>query len=118
VLWIQQVRTDRSVPNNRPHIIMRDNERRIYMLLDVAISGGRNVIKKESEILKYVDLKTAIQRMWIVKAKTIPITIGATGTVCKSFRQYPSNMPGQHEINGLHKTAILDTAHILRKVLM
>ena len=28
-----------------------------------------------------------------------------------------SNIPGKHEIKELQKTAILDTAHILRKVL-
>jgi hypothetical protein len=33
------------------------------MLIDVAISGDRNVIKKEAEkILKYKDLTTEIQR--------------------------------------------------------
>ena len=37
------------------------------MLIDVAISGDRNVIKKEAEnILKYKDLTTEIQRMWNV----------------------------------------------------
>jgi len=35
------------------------------MLIDVAISGDRNVIKKEAEkILKYKDLITEIQSMW------------------------------------------------------
>jgi len=35
------------------------------MLLDVAISGDRNVIKKEAEkILKYKDLTIEIQRIW------------------------------------------------------
>ena len=34
------------------------------------------------------------------------------------IRQYPSNMPGKQEIKEIHKTVILDTAHILRKVLM
>jgi hypothetical protein len=33
------------------------------MLIDVAISGSRNVIKKEAEkFLKYTDLTTEIQR--------------------------------------------------------
>jgi uncharacterized protein YlxP (DUF503 family) len=54
------------------------------MSIDVAISGDRNVIKKEAEkILKYKDRTTEIQRVWNVKAKVIPVTIGATGTVCK-----------------------------------
>jgi hypothetical protein len=35
-----------------------------------------------------------------------------------SFRKYLSNIPGKHEIKELQKTAILGTAHILRKVLM
>jgi hypothetical protein len=49
------------------------------MLIDAAISQDRNVIKKEGEkILKYKDLITEIQCMWIVKAKVIPVIIGAT----------------------------------------
>jgi hypothetical protein len=40
------------------------------MLIDVAIPGDRNVIKKETEkILKYKDLTIAIHRMWNVKNK-------------------------------------------------
>jgi hypothetical protein len=82
------------------------------MLIDVALSGDRNVIKKEAEkFLKYKDLTIEIQRMWNV------IIIGATGTISKSFRKYVSNIRGNHEVKKLEKTAILGTAHILRKVL-
>ena len=59
-----------------------------------------------------------IQRMWNVKTKVIPVIIGATGTISKSLRKYVSNIPGKHEVKELQKTAILGTAHILRKVLM
>jgi len=89
------------------------------MLIDVAISGDRNVIKIETEkILKYKDLTLEIQRVWNVKTKVIPVIIGATGTISKSFRKYVSNIPGKHAVKELQKTAILDTAHIHRKVLM
>ena len=90
------------------------------MLIDVAISGDRNVIKKEAEkTLKYKDLTVEIQRMWNVKTKVIPVIIWATGTISKSFRKYVSNIPGNHEVvKELQKTAILGTAHILRKVLI
>jgi len=89
------------------------------MLIDVAISGDRNVIKKEAEkILKYEDLPIETQRMWNVKTKVIPVIIGATGTISNSFRKYVSNIPGKHEVKELQKTAILGTAHIVRKVLM
>jgi len=56
--------------------------------------------------------------MWNVKTKVIPVIKGATGTISKSFRKYVSNIPGKHEVEELQKTAILGTAHILRKVLM
>jgi len=80
--------------------------------------GDRNVIKKQAEkILKYKDLTVEIQRMWNVKIKVIPVIIGATGTISKSFRKYVSDIPGNHEDKELQKTAILGTAHILRKVL-
>ena len=56
------------------------------MLIDVAIPGDRNVIKKEAEkILKYKDLTVEIQRMWNVKTSSIPVIIGATGTISKSI---------------------------------
>ena len=47
----------------------------------------------------------------------IPVIIGATGTISKSLRKYISNIPGHHEVKELQKTAILGTAHILRKML-
>jgi hypothetical protein len=88
------------------------------MLIDVAISGERNVIKKEAEkFLKYKDLTIEIQRMWNVKTTAIPVIIGATGTIPKTFRKFVSNTPGNHEVKELQKTDILGTAYILRKVL-
>jgi len=45
------------------------------------------------------------------KNKGDTITIGATGTISKSFRKYVSNIPGKHEVKELQKTAILGTAH-------
>jgi hypothetical protein len=47
----------------------------------------------------------------------IPVIIGVTGTISKSFKKFVSNIPGNHEVKELQKTDILGTAHILRKVL-
>jgi hypothetical protein len=58
------------------------------MLKDVAVSGDRNLFKKETEmILSYKDFIVEIQHMWSMKAKVIPVIIGATGTISKSLRQ-------------------------------
>ena len=89
------------------------------MLIDDAMSEDRNVIKKEAEkILNYENLTIEIQRMWNVKTKVTPVIIGATGTLSKSFTKYVSNIPRNHEVKELQNTAILVTAHMLRKVLM
>jgi hypothetical protein len=72
------------------------------MLIDDAIPGDRNVIKKEAEmILKYKDLINGIQCTWNVKAKVIPGITGATETISKPLRQYLSSIPGRHEIDEL-----------------
>ena len=34
ILWYQQVQTDTTIPNNKPDII-RDNEKRTRMLIDI-----------------------------------------------------------------------------------
>jgi hypothetical protein len=56
--------------------------------------------------------------MWNVKTKVTPVIVGATGTISKSLRKYLSSVPGKRDTKELQKTAILGTAHILRKVLM
>jgi hypothetical protein len=44
--------------------------------------------------------------MWNVRAKVVPVIIGATGTISKSLRQYLSNIPGKHEIKELQNSHI------------
>ena len=100
-MWNQQVQTDRTKPNNKPDIIISDNEKGTCTLIDVANSGDRNVIKKEAEkILKYKDLTIEIQRMWNVKLNVIPVIIGATGTILKSLENtratYQENMKSRN----------------------
>jgi ribosome-binding factor A len=52
------------------------------MLIDVAIPGDSNLIKKEvQKILKHKDLIIESYCMWNVKARVIPEITGATGTI-------------------------------------
>jgi hypothetical protein len=51
------LQTDRTIPNNKPDIIIRDKDKGTCMLINVAISEGKNVTKKKTEkILKYKSL--------------------------------------------------------------
>jgi hypothetical protein len=86
------------------------------MLIDVAIPGGRNVIKNEvQKILKYKDLVIEIQQTWNVKAKVTPVITGATRTISKSLRQYLNNIPGKHEIKEEQKNNHIRHCTHLRK---
>jgi hypothetical protein len=81
----------------------------------VAISGDRNVNRKEAEnILMYKNLKTEIQCMWNMKVNVIPLIIGATGTTVKSFRQYLNNVTGEHEINDSLNSQTFKAAGVFR----
>jgi hypothetical protein len=87
------------------------------MLIDVTISEDRNVIKKEAEKIFKIQ-RTYNRNTAHVECKDKGDTSNrATGTTSKSFRKYVSNIPGNHEVSESQKTAILGTAHILRKVL-
>ena len=62
------------------------------------------MIKKGAEkILKYKDLTIEIERMWNVITRVIPVIIGATGTISKSFRNYVSNIPGNQKLGNYRK---------------
>ena len=62
-----KVRTDRTVPNNKPDSIIRGDTEGTCMPEDVAVTGDGNVIEKEAEkILKYKDLTIEVQRTWNV----------------------------------------------------
>ena len=47
----------------------------------------------------------------------IPVIIGATGIVTRSVRKNLEAVTGKHSIDSQQKTAMLETSHIIRKVL-
>ena len=66
------MQTDRTTPINKPDIIIRENEKGTCVLIDTAISGFRNVIRKEAEkILKNKHLTKETKRMWNAKKSDI-----------------------------------------------
>jgi len=114
-VWNQQVQTERTIPDNKPDILIRDKDKGTQMLVDTAITGERNVIEKEAEkILKYKYRTIEMQCMWNFKKKVI----GVIRTSSEPCRKYLSDIPAKHKIKELQKK----TSHIghctLQKVLM
>jgi hypothetical protein len=100
ILWKQHVQTDRTIPSNKPDIIICVNEKK-NLYVNRCCNFRRQKYDKEAQrILKYKDIKIEIKTMWNVKTNLIPVTIGATGTMSKSFRKCLSNILGKHKNQG------------------
>ena len=54
--------------------------------------------------------------MWNLKCTIVPVIIRATEIVTRSLKKNLETEPRKHSIDSLQKTAILGTAHIIRKV--
>lgn len=48
ILCNQQGKTDRNVHNDKTDFITRDNKRGVCVLIDIAVSGNKSVMKKEA----------------------------------------------------------------------
>jgi hypothetical protein len=64
------------------------------MLTDDAISGDRNVIKKEVGMVNFSPCNRYTAHVEC-KAKVTPVIMGATGTIRKSFTKYLMNERNQ-----------------------
>jgi len=96
------------IPTRVPRLLNNTGRSPILSIIIIITIIIINLIKKEAEnILKYKYLTIEIQRTWNVKTKVIPVIIGATGTISKSFRKYVSNIPGNHEVKELQKTSLI-----------
>jgi hypothetical protein len=74
ILWNWQVKTFRTIANNKLEIVIRDNEKWACLLLDIAISWDTGMFNTETDKMwQYKDPTVEIQCMWNVKTKRDPI---------------------------------------------
>ena len=84
----------------------------------LARSGSRQLSDKMNTLYKRVIIIIIICiRMWNLKCMIIPVIIGTTGIVTRSWRKNLEDIPGKYSIDSLQKTTILGTSHIIREIL-
>ena len=118
ILWDFPVNTDRTIQANRPDIIIKDKKEKTCTLIDVSVPSDKNIAVKEFDKLsKYKDLEIEIQKMWHLKAKTVPVIVGALGMIKKGCQKHLDKIPGEPCLKEIQKIVLTSTAHILRKTL-
>ena len=110
LLWNFNVQTDRTIEARRPDLILIDKIIEECKIIDVAVPGDTRVVKKEEEkIEKYRDLAIKIGRIWKKRANTVPIVIGALGTISKNHLMYLGELECNISFETIQKTALLGT---------
>jgi len=118
VLWDFNIQTDKLIEARRPDIVLVNKETKECQIIDIAIPGDTRVEKKEEEkIDKYHELAFEVGRLWEVRAKVIPIVIGALGTITSRLPSYLALIGAELSFETIQKSAILGTGQILRKSL-
>ena len=107
------IQTDREIKANRPDIVIKDKQEKSCLLIDMSIPTEKNTSVKVTEKLsKYKDLEIEIERMWGMKATTIPVVIGALGLIKKGLEKYTKQIPGNIKISELQKIAQINNNFI------
>ena len=74
-------------------------------------------VKTTEKLTKYKDLEIEVERMWGLKTTTVPVVMGALGTIKKDMENYSNKIPGNINIYELQKITVLSSAHLLWRVL-
>jgi hypothetical protein len=76
---------------------------------DIADDPNGNT-KETAKLSQYKELDIAVSRVWKVRIKTVPVTIGALGTVKKGLEQNFQLLPGHRSATELQKVTLMSTA--------
>ena len=114
ILWDFQIQTDRLVMANQPDIVVVDKHQRTAVVVDLAIPSVSNIGRKEHEKFeKYQGLKEVLEGLWSVKAKVVPVVMGALGAVTPKLDWWLQQIPETTSLISGQKSALLGTAKIL-----
>ena len=99
-------------------MVVVDRDRKTCNIIDIAVPGDAGIVEKEKlKVEKYQDLCREVARLWNVKAKVVPIVVGALGAVTPNLSKHLDAIGVTTRIELLQKAALLGAAHLLRQVL-
>ena len=118
LLWDFTIQRDREIHYRRPDIVIQKKKAKETIIVDIAVPGDNNVLQKETEKYeKYQDLAREIKRIWKSRTKVVPVVVGALGSVSKKLTGHLEQLGIKNRTRTMQKSALLGSAHILRKLL-
>ena len=118
LLWDFNIQTSTYIQARRPDVVVVDRDKKTCNIIDIAVPVDAGIVEKEKEkVEKYQDLRREVARLWNVKAKVVPIVVGALGVITPNLSKHLDAIGVTTRIELLQKAALLGTAHLLRRVL-
>ena len=106
ILWDMPIHTDRTIAANRPDIVLTNKKDKTCLLIDMTIPlDTKTSVKTMEKIDKCKDLEIEVERMCGLKTTTVPVVMGALGTIKKVIENYTNC---QHQ----QTWTLLSTAHL------
>ena len=88
ILWDMPIHTDKTIAANRPDIVLKNKKDKTCLLIDMTIPLDTNTSVKTTEKLnKCKDLEIEVERMCGLKTTTVPVVMGALGTIEEGHRK-------------------------------
>ena len=82
----------------------------------MGVPSDSNISSEEFGILsKYKDLEIEIAKMWKIKTKTIPVIVGALGTIKKRIQKYVIEIPRNLSLAEIQNIVLYSNTNILQK---
>ena len=92
--WDCTINTDRKREANRTEITIKNFEENTFIMIDVTVSGDKNISGKDFQKLsKYKDLEIEVTKIWKRKTKTIPVATGSLGMIKKGTQNFYRSNP-------------------------
>lgn len=119
--WDRSIITDRTIPANKPDIVLMDRSQSRVFLVDVTIPCDENLVKAERDkFVKYLELADEVTDMWGVgSTEIIPVVVSTNGLIPTSLRRHLQRLGVRDGpiISRLQKAVLLDNARIVRRFL-
>ena len=119
ILWDFEIQTVHIISARWPYLVIVNNKKRTYQIVDFTILADQRVKLKESKKKdKYLDLAWELKEIRNMKVMVIPTVISALRTTPKRLVKGLEDLKIREQVKTTQTTPLLRSARILGRVLV